>query len=758
MRKIVITAAACLWAVVSFANHWTPNVDFEFNTTLTGIVEIDGVEQRSETLELGVFCNGECRGSQMPVYVALLDRYVYFTQIYGLMTDEFTFKLYDHGADMELNLVSPDAVAFDEDGFGSLSNPFLLDFTEAIQVSYTVSANSDPAVAGVVEGAGVFAVGTTVTLTATANVGYAFLNWTEGGVVVSNAADFTFDVTRDRELVAHFIVSDSHWLANSDFEFDMTLTSVVWINGVEQQSETLELGVFCNGECRSSQKPMYIDVLDRYVYFMHIYGLPTDAFTFKLYDHSQSKELYLQSPEAVSYQVDGYGNLATPFVLDFTSYVFQINVEANPSEGGAVVIGSIGVGEELVFDFENGWQGWTTLKGTTGNSPNNWRHNTEHVTYSGGNPHDWSSFGHNNSSGFMISESYLSATSANGTAYGAVTPDNYLVSPQVRLGGSISFYAGARNTSYCAEKFSVMVSTTNNTSTDSFTTVATWILSLPSAGYTTSPYYVDLSAYSGMGYVAIRHHDCNDQWVLCVDDITIVEGPGNIADSNIFNYGETCVVTALPSTDFHFVNWTKNGVVVSTDETYSFIVTGNSDYVANFVSDNSEEPVVITLNRGWNWIGYLPWTEMTINVALANLNPSDGDILKSQSSFCAFNASAGLWEGALNTLTPGSGLIYLRNDETTSFSYPPDSENVVITLNPGWNWIAYLPRTEMTIESAFVSLTPNDGDLVKSQQSYSIYNAATGQWEGNLRVFQPGRGIIYQNNSNVTMTFSYPGN
>ena len=102
----------------------------------------------------------------------------------------------------------------------------------------------------------------------------------------------------------------------------------------------------------------------------------------------------------------------------------------------------------------------------------------------------------------------------------------------------------------------------------------------------------------------------------------------------------------------------------------------------------------------------------------------------------------------------------LGNPFVLAFTSPapgPGSDDVVIELYPGWNWISYLPRTQMTIEEAFANLTPSDGDLVKSQMSYSIYNADTGEWEGNLRSFQVGRGIIYQNNSNVTRSFSYPG-
>ncbi len=267
-----------------------------------------------------------------------------------------------------------------------------------------------------------------------------------------------------------------------------------------------------------------------------------NASPFVLYD---AANIHLESTYSV--QVKGFcgdeeSNLSP--IVSFTTTMAcpaPTNVTASNETGHGATIAWTGYSDSYLvmvaeaetssvttYDFEDGTtQGWTILKGNTGDSPNNWHHSTTHVSYDGntGNIQDWSSFGHNSSSGFMISESYISATSSGGTAYGAVTPDNYLVSPQVRLGGSISFFAGARNTSYCAEKFSVMVSTTDNTNTESFTTVETWILSLSENGFNPTPYTVDLSAYAGQtGYIAIRHWDCYDQWVLCIDDITIESG------------------------------------------------------------------------------------------------------------------------------------------------------------------------------------------------------------------------------------------
>jgi len=57
---------------------------------------------------------------------------------------------------------------------------------------------------GVVAGGGTFADGSSVTVTATPNIGYTFLNWTEGGVPVCAFSSHTFNATANRTLVAHF--------------------------------------------------------------------------------------------------------------------------------------------------------------------------------------------------------------------------------------------------------------------------------------------------------------------------------------------------------------------------------------------------------------------------------------------------------------------------------------------------------------------------------------------------------------------------
>ena len=185
------------------------------------------------------------------------------------------------------------------------------------------------------------------------------------------------------------------------------------------------------------------------------------------------------------------------------------------------------------YDFESGtFQGWTTIDAnhdgydwmTTSSLLNAWG-----INLFGG-------YGHDDSQYFLASQSrdfwHL---------FFGLQHDNYLVSPQVPLGGSISFWATSRADLILSEEhFGVAVSTTNNYDPNAFTMVQEWTISggEPIAHKTGREirsiyfgtwyeYTVDLSAYSGEGYVAIRHFG-DGQWMLVVDDITIVPGEGEI--------------------------------------------------------------------------------------------------------------------------------------------------------------------------------------------------------------------------------------
>ena len=72
------------------------------------------------------------------------------------------------------------------------------------QQNYTISVSANPTNGGTVTGGGTFQQGQSCTVSATANNGYTFTNWTENGTVVSTNASYTFTVTGNRTLVANF--------------------------------------------------------------------------------------------------------------------------------------------------------------------------------------------------------------------------------------------------------------------------------------------------------------------------------------------------------------------------------------------------------------------------------------------------------------------------------------------------------------------------------------------------------------------------
>lgn len=73
-------------------------------------------------------------------------------------------------------------------------------------------------------------------------------------------------------------------------------------------------------------------------------------------------------------------------------------------------------------------------------------------------------------------------------------------------------------------------------------------------------------------------------------------------------YGATCTLTATANNGYVFTNWTENGTVVSTNATYSFILTGNRTLVANFTANgggggsyNGHDYVDLGLPSGTLW-------------------------------------------------------------------------------------------------------------------------------------------------------------
>ena len=142
MKKAILILTACLLSGMLFSQtHWTPiSAGTSGSMVLIGKIQINGVDQTSDQLELGVFCGDECRGACIAHLFDYIQPAYYMVDpmVYGDAGNSYTFKLYDHGQNQELNLTSPEAITFAENGYGNVFTPYVLNFTGDATQTYTL--------------------------------------------------------------------------------------------------------------------------------------------------------------------------------------------------------------------------------------------------------------------------------------------------------------------------------------------------------------------------------------------------------------------------------------------------------------------------------------------------------------------------------------------------------------------------------------------------------------------------------------------
>ena len=204
MKRIVFLIVCLGLGGSLFANHWEPDPhQFPTNMNVIGVIEINGIEQTTVSLELGAFYGEECRGSQMLDYYPSLDRYMVFMTLYGENGNVFTFRLYDHETQQELDLTCSQTITYYSDAIiGALHDPYVFAFSGGS--SCAISTSASPEEGGTTTGDGTYMVGETCTVSASPNSGYYFTSWKENNVTVSTESEYRFAVMSDRSLTACF--------------------------------------------------------------------------------------------------------------------------------------------------------------------------------------------------------------------------------------------------------------------------------------------------------------------------------------------------------------------------------------------------------------------------------------------------------------------------------------------------------------------------------------------------------------------------
>lgn len=248
----------------------------------------------------------------------------------------------------------------------------------------------------------------------------------------------------------------------------------------------------------------------------------------------------------------------------------------------------------LSESFDNGAipTGWTQIDANNDNM--GWEHSSNPASYFVAGT-DLSGNGHNSSTGFVLSGSYSNVTNQ------AITPDNWLVSPAISLtaNANLTFWVCAQDANYAAEHYGVYITTGSGTTTTEFTQLMEETIDANGGARVQGAWKqktVNLANYTGQTvHIAFRHFNCNDMFVLNLDDIeifaqpttpTIIVNPSTVdfgmvavgstqaQDVDVVTYNLTAAVTATTSAPFSV---SADGSTFST--TASIAAAGGTLYV-----------------------------------------------------------------------------------------------------------------------------------------------------------------------------------
>lgn len=127
---------------------------------------------------------------------------------------------------------------------------------------------------------------------------------------------------------ALFGQADNHYW-HTDYTLysnNLSIRVMIFIDGVEQRNENIEIAAFCGDELRGNERTVHVTgnnptygEVDSYLAALTVIGNDGDVITFKLYDHSTETEYEMFSNETITFETNAvHGNPYDPFHLTFT--------------------------------------------------------------------------------------------------------------------------------------------------------------------------------------------------------------------------------------------------------------------------------------------------------------------------------------------------------------------------------------------------------------------------------------------------------
>ncbi len=593
--------------------------------------------------------------------------------------------------------------------------------------NYTIGVSANPSNGGTVSGGGTYQQGQTCTLTATANTGYTFTNWTENGEVVSTNATYTFTVSGNRTLVANFNQNGGGGSGNTptgaiNGKFSVSEDNLVYFSqGNLQYKASTDTWKFAENQWDMIGSENS-NISENYAGWIDLFGWGTSG-----YNHG-----------AICYQPWSTSTINTSPINNYCAYGnYQYNLYDQT--------GQADWGYNPISNGGNTTNQWRTLTQTEWNYLFNTRITVSGIRYAKANvnnvngvillPDDWSSsiysLSNTNTDNASFSSNTITASQWNileqaGAVFLPAAGYRYLT--YVYHVGSYGHYWSA---SYGNSDGAYEL-----TFRDSYLFTA---------------YGNDNRCY---GY-SVRLARVAENYSYSINAVANPTEGGEVSGVGTYEEGAECSLTATPNEGYIFVNWTMNGEEVSTEAIYSFTVTEDAAFVANF--ESSAITQTTSLDEGWNW--WSCYVELSDIDGLGQMEESLGDngiMIKSRNDGFIVN-SYGMWLGQLSTVNNESTYFIQTSaacDMTVTGNAATPSAHP-ITLSPGWNWIGYPCTTPMSVSDAMSGLTPMADDLLKSRESFAVYTPGIG-WLGTLSTITPGMGLMFESHNTSPVTLTYP--
>lgn len=164
----------------------------------------------------------------------------------------------------------------------------------------------------------------------------------------------------------------------------------------------------------------------------------------------------------------------------------------------------------------------------------------------------------------------------------------------------------------------------------------------------------------------------------------------------------------------------------------------------------------LPLSMGWNWISTnVEPVENTLDTLLSDVVTSV-QLIKQKSLMALPDGTN--WIGTLGEINVAEMYKVKMNvaDTVVIIGQEVNPQEHLITLNPSWNWIGYVPQGSMSLSNSLADLEATENDIIKGQKQFAVYTG--NEWVGSLITLVPGRGYLYKSMASQDASFYYPSN